>query len=62
MNPSHIFFKETEIDQDNVFTANIGKENEIENVVFNKDTEYAITVLNINSILSDSKLLRKENV
>ena len=62
MNPSHIFFKETEIDQDNVFTANIGKENEIENVVFNKDTEYAITVLNINSILSDSKLLKKENV
>ena len=62
MNPSHIFFKETEIDQDNVFTANIGKENEIENVVFNKDTEYAITVLNINSILSGSKLLKKENV
>ena len=62
MNPSHIFFKETEIDQDNVFTANIGKENGIENVVFNKDTEYAITVLNINSILSDSKLLKKENV
>ena len=62
MNPSHIFFKETEIDQDNVFTANIGKENEIENVVFNKDTEYAITVLNINSILSDSKLLKRENV
>ena len=62
MNPSHIFFKETEIDQDNVFTANIGKENEIENVVFNKDTEYAITVLNINLILSGSKLLKKENV
>ena len=62
MSPSHIFFKVTEIDQDNVFTANIGKENEIENVVFNKDTEYAITVLNINSILSDSKLLKKENV
>ena len=62
MNPSHIFFKETEIDQDNVFTANIGKENEIENVVFNKDTEYAITILNINSILSDSKLLKRENV
>ena len=61
MNPSHIFFKEIEIDQDNVFTANIAKENKIENAVFNKDTEYAITRLNINSILSDSKLLKIEN-
>ena len=51
MNPSHIFLKVTEIDQDSVFTANIGKENEIENVVCNKDTEYAIPVSNINSIL-----------
>ena len=48
MSPSHIFFKVTEIDQDNVFTANIGKENEIENVVCNKDTEYAITVYKYN--------------
>ena len=62
MNPSYIFFKAIEIDQDNVFTANIPKINEIENVVFNKDTEYAITGLNINSILSDSKLLKIENV
>ena len=62
MNPSHIYFKETEIDQDNTFTANFSKENEIENVILNKDSEYGITGLNINSILSDEKLLKIENV
>ena len=43
MNPSHIFFKELDIDQDQTFTANFAKENEIESVVFDKDNEYAIT-------------------
>ena len=62
MNPSHIYFKEIEIDQDNTFTANFSKENEIENVILNKDSEYGITGLNINSILSDEKLLKIENV
>ena len=62
MNASHIFFKEIDNDQENTFTANISKENEIENIVFNKDSEYEITGLNINSILSDSKLLKIENV
>ena len=49
MNPSHIYFKEIDIDQD-TFTANFAKENEIENVIFNKDSEYGITRLNINFI------------
>ena len=49
MNPLHIYFKETDIDQD-TFTANFAKENEIENVIFNKDSEYGITRLNINFI------------
>ena len=62
MNPSHIYFKEIEIDQDNTFTANFSKENEIENVILNKDSEYGITGLNINSILSEEKLLKIENV
>ena len=62
MNPSHIYFKENDIDQDNTFTANFAKENEIENVIFNKENEYGITVLNINSILSDEKLVKMENV
>lgn len=43
MNPSHIFFKELDIDQDQTFTANFTKENEIESVVFDKDNKYAIT-------------------
>ena len=62
MNPSHIYFKEIDIDQDNTFTANFAKENEIENVIFNKDSGYGILGLNINSILSDEKLLKIENV
>ena len=62
MNPSHIYFKEIEIDQDNTFTDNFSKENEIENVILNKDSEYSITGLNINSILSEEKLLKIENV
>ena len=38
------------------------KKNEIENDVFNKDNEYAITGLKTNSNLSDQKLLKIENV
>ena len=62
MNPSNFYFKEIDIDQDNTFTANFAKENEIENVIFNKDSEYGTTGLNINSILSDEKLSKIENV
>ena len=32
MDPAHIFYKELKIDQDNIFTANISKENEIKNI------------------------------
>ena len=62
MDPTHIFFKELEIDQDSTFTENLAKENEVENVFFSKDTEYAITGLSINPILSDEKLLKIENI
>ena len=34
MNPSHIYFKEIDIDQGNTFTQNFGKENEIEKCYF----------------------------
>ena len=37
------------------------KKKEIENVVFNKENEYEITNLNINSILPESKILKIEN-
>ena len=62
MNPSFTYFKELEIDQDETFTIDfLKKRNEIENVVFNKENEYGITNLNINSILPDSKILKIEN-
>ena len=62
MNASHIYFKEIDIDQDQTFTVNFSKENEIENVVFDKDNEYAITGLKINAELPDKKILKIENV
>ena len=58
MNPSHIYLKEIDIDQDNTFTADFAKENEIENVILNKDIEYEITGLKINSIFSDERLIK----
>ena len=61
MNPAHIYFKEINIDQDETFTADFSKKNQIENVVFNKENEYGITGLNINSIIPDSKILKIEN-
>ena len=65
MNPAYIYFKEINIDHDETFTADFSKKkkkkNEIENVVFNKDNEYGITGLNINSIVPDSKILKIEN-
>ena len=62
MNPSHIYFKEIDIDQDQTFTVNFSKENEIKNVVFDKDNEYAITGLKINAELPDKKVVKIENV
>ena len=61
MNPAYIYFKEIDIDQNETFTADFSKKNEIENVVFNKENEYRITGLNINSIISDSEILKIEN-
>ena len=62
MNPLHIYFKNIDIDQDQTFTVNFSKENEIENVVFDKDHEYAITRLKINAELPDKKIIKIENV
>ena len=61
MNPSYIYFKEINIDQDQRFTVNFSKENEIEYVVFDKDNEYAITGLKINAELPDKKIVKIEN-
>ena len=62
MNPSHIYFKNINIDQDQTFTLNFSKENKIENVIFDKDHEYAITGLEINAELPDKNILKIENV
>ena len=62
MNPAHIYFKEIDIDQDEIFTINFTKENEIANVIFDKDNEHAITGLKINAELPDKKTLKIENV
>ena len=61
MNPLHIFFKELEIDQDNTFTANVLQENEVENVIFNTDKEYAVTGMVIKPDIADSELVKIEN-
>ena len=37
------------------------KKNEIEKIVFNKENEYGITGLSINSTVPDSKILNIEN-
>ena len=62
MNPAHIYFKEIDIDQDDTFTIHFTKENEIENVIFDKDNEYAITGLKINAELPHKKILKIEDV
>ena len=62
MDPPYIYFKEIDIDQDKSFTADFSKENEIEEDLLNKENEYGITGLTINSILPDKKNLKIENV
>ena len=61
MDPSYIYFIEIDIDQDNTFTANLSKDNEIEKVVFNKENEYGVSGLNINVDLPDEKILKLDN-
>ena len=45
MEPTHIFYKHLPIDENNVFTANVSKKNEVQNILFRKSNEYAIIVL-----------------
>ena len=61
MDPSYICFNEIDIDQDNTFTANLPKDNEIEKVVFNKEIEGGVSGLNINVGLPDEKILKLDN-
>ena len=61
MDPSYICFNEIDINQDNTFTANLLKDNEIEKIVFNKENEYGVSGLNINVDLPDEKILKIDN-
>ena len=58
MKPIHIFYKELEIDENNVFTVNISQENEVENVLFKKNKEYAITGMTIKPDIVDSGIVK----
>ena len=54
----HIFYNELEIDGNDIFTANIFQENEIENVSFDKNKEYAVTGMTIKPKLVDFELVK----
>ena len=43
MNPVHIYFKETDIDQNQSFTINFAKENEIKNDLFDRQSEQGVS-------------------
>ena len=58
MEPIHIFYNELEVDGNNIFTADSSKENEVENVLFNKNKEYAVTGVTIKPKIVDSELVK----
>ena len=61
MNPFYFYFKELGIDRDNVFHRNFSKENEIEEVVLDKDYKYVITGLNLNVDFDSSQVIKTED-
>ena len=61
MEPIHIFYNELEIDSNNIFTANISQENEVENVLFDKNKEYAVTGMTVKPKIVDSELVKITN-
>ena len=61
MEPVHIFYNELKIEGNNIFTANISQENEVENVLFNKNKEYAITGMTIKPDIVDSDIVKVIN-
>ena len=46
--PTHIFYKELPIDKNIIFTANISEKDEVQDILFRKSNEYAVTRLAIN--------------
>ena len=44
---SHVFYKETHLDEDNIFSANLKENNEVEQVKFKKSKIYTTSGLSI---------------
>ena len=61
MDSIHIFYNELEIDKD-VFTSNISLENNVENVIFDKNKEYTVTGMTIKPEITDSELVKVKNI
>ena len=61
MNPVHIYFKEIGIDQNESFTINFAKENEIENISFDGQIKYGVSRMNIRPVLKDEKIIKVKN-
>ena len=60
MNPVHIYFKEIDIDQNQSFTINFAKENEIENISFDGQIQYGVSRMSIRPVLKDEKIIKVE--
>ena len=50
-----------DINSENIFSLNFSKENEIENVLLDKDFEYAITGLNLNVKIPEDQVIKIED-
>ena len=61
MNPSYIYFKELNIDSEDTFDLNFSKSNEIENIILDKEDEYAITGLNLNVEIPEGQVIKIED-
>ena len=48
MEPAHVFCKELLLDENNIFSANLAENNEVEEIKFKKSKEYAVTSLSFN--------------
>ena len=61
MNPVYIYCKEIDIDQNHSFTINFAKENEIENILFDGQNEYAVSRMDIKPVIKDEKIIKIES-
>ena len=48
MEASHVFYKEITVDEENISSANLLKNNEVERIRFEKSKLYALSWLSIN--------------